>query len=145
MTILDEAKKLRALIESMAENLDDEQAEQNPSVFPKWEIGVEYKKDYKIRYNDVVYKVLQDHTSQEDWLPDEAVSLYVRVHYEPTDEWAEWVQPQGSHDAYMKNDKCSYPYHQRYWVSNCDNNVWQPSVYGWDEVFPNGEENAEEN
>ena len=39
--ILDEARKLRALIEQMAESLDDETAEQNPNVFPNWEVGVE--------------------------------------------------------------------------------------------------------
>ena len=147
MTILDEAKKLRALIEQMAENLDDEEAEKNPNVFPKWEIGVEYKKDFKLRYNDVTYKVLQDHTSQEDWTPDTAVSLYVKVHkQEPTDEYPLWIQPSGAHDAYSKGDKCSLPYHERFYISNVDNNVWSPEVYGWDEVFPNGEsevENAE--
>ena len=132
MTILDEAKKLRALIEQMAESLDDEQAENNPSVFPKWEIGVEYKKDYKIRYNDVVYKVLQDHTSQEDWLPDEAVSLYMRVHKQDPQEYPEWVQPTGAQDAYNMGDKCSH--NSKHWASNLDGNVWEPGVYGWSEV-----------
>ena len=47
MNILDEARKLRNLIESMAENLDDETAEQNAYVFPLWAVGVEYKKDFK--------------------------------------------------------------------------------------------------
>lgn len=140
MSIIDEAKKLRSLIEEMAQTaLDDETAEDNPNVFPLWQVGVDYKTDYKIRYDGIVYKVLQDHTSQADWTPDTAVSLYVKVHkQDPTDEWPEWVQPQGAHDAYMKDDKCSYPYHERYWVSAVDNNVWQPGVYGWDEVFPNG-------
>ena len=138
MGILDEARKYRTLIEKMAESLDDETAEQNPNVFPNWEVGVEYKVDFKVRYNDVVYKVLQDHTSQEDWTPDVAVSLFVKVHkQDPQDEYPLWTQPQGAHDAYKKDAKCSYPYHERYWESNCDGNVWQPGVYGWDEVFPN--------
>ena len=143
--IIDEAKKLRALIETMAENLDDEQAEQNPNVFPLWAVGVDYEVDYKVRYNDIVYKVLQAHTSQEDWTPDVAVSLFVKVHkQDPVDEYPLLTQPQGAHDAYKKDAKVSYPYHERYWVSNCDGNVWQPSVYGWDEVFPNEvNENAE--
>lgn len=144
MNILDEARKLRSLIESMAENLDDETAEQNPNVFPNWEVGVEYKVDYKVRYNDVVYKVLQAHTSQADWTPDVAVSLFVKVHkQDPQDEYPLWTQPQGAHDAYKKDAKVSYPYHERYWVSNCDGNVWQPGVYGWDEVFPNEVNDAE--
>lgn len=136
--IIREAKKLRKLIEQMAENLDDETAEDNPNVFPKWEVGVEYKKDFKIRYNEIVYKVLQPHTSQSDWTPDIAVSLYVKVHkQDPTDEYPAWVQPQGSHDYYEKDAKVSHPYHERYWISKENYNVWEPGVYGWDEVFPN--------
>ena len=82
--------------------------------------------------------------SQADWTPDVAVSLFVKVHkQDPTDEYPLWTQPQGAHDAYKKDAKVSYPYHERYWVSNCDGNVWQPSVYGWDEVFPNELKDAE--
>ena len=133
MSVIDEAIKLRNLIEHMAENLDDETAEQNPNVFPKWETEVEYKTDYKIRYNDVVYKVLQDHTSQADWTPDTAVSLYVRVHQQdPEDEWPEWVQPTGSHDAYNTGDKVTYE--GEHYISLIDNNVWSPADYpqGWE-------------
>ena len=130
-TILDEAKKLRALIEQMAESLDDEDAEKNPNVFPKWEIGVEYKKDFKLRYNDVTYKVLQDHTSQEDWTPDVAVSLFVRVHYNPQEEWPEWEQPTAE-NPYMKGDKVTFE--GEHYISLIDNNVWSPSAYpqGWE-------------
>lgn len=131
--IIEEAKKYRKLIEMMAESLDDETAEQNAFVFPSWEVGVEYKKDYKIRYNDVVYKVLQDHTSQSDWTPDTAVSLYVKVHQQdPQDEWPEWVQPTGSQDAYMTGDKVTFE--GEHYISLIDNNVWSPKDYpqGWE-------------
>ena len=145
MTILDEAKKLRALIEQMAESLDDEDAEKNPNVFPKWEIGVEYKKDFKVRYNDVVYKVLQDHTSQEDWTPDVAVSLFVRVHKQDPHEYPEWVQPTGGHDAYMKDEIVKH--NEKLWISLIDNNVWEPGSVGTEALWSEYKEseNAEEN
>lgn len=50
----------------------------------------------------------------------------------PADEWSQWSQPIGAVDAYMKGDKVSY--NDKHWVSNADNNVWAPGVYGWDEV-----------
>ena len=140
MSIIREAYKLRNLIEMMAESLDDETAEQNPNVFPKWEVGREYEVDYKIRYEDVVYKVLQAHTSQADWTPDVAVSLYVKVHQQdPGDEYPDWVQPTGSHDAYEYGEKVSHLLKEdgskRHWISVFEGlNVWEPSVYGWDEV-----------
>lgn len=131
MDILEEARKLRKLIEMMAESLDDETALDNVDVFEKWEVGKEYKTDFRFRYNEKLYKVLQDHTSQEDWTPDTAVSLYARVD-EPTEEWPEWVQPTGSHDAYNLGDKVTHL--EKHWVSTVDNNTWEPSVFGWEEV-----------
>ena len=143
MNILDEARHLRSLIELMAESLDDETAEANPNVFAEWEVGKEYKKDYKFRYQNIVYKVLQDHTSQADWTPDVAVSLYVRVHNVDPTVYEPWVQPTGSHDAYSMNAKVSHLKNEegndRHWNSKVDNNVWEPGAVGtealWEEVF----------
>ena len=134
MGLLDEARRLRRLIESMAENLDDETAEQNTNIFPKWEVGVEYEVDYKVRYNDVLYKVLQKHISQEDYTPDVAVSLFVRVHQQdPEDEFPEWVQPTGAHDVYNEGDKVSH--NGKHWISKIDNNVWEPGSVGAEELW----------
>ena len=123
------ARKFRRFIELMSENATDEEALDNILAFPKWEVGREYVKDERIRYNDVLYKVLQNHTSQADWTPDVAVSLYVRVSIE---EWPEWVQPTGAHDSYMKNDRVSHL--DRHWTSDIDYNTYEPGVYGWTEV-----------
>lgn len=116
------AIKFRKFIEQMSVNATDEEALDNILAYPKWEVGKEYHKDERIRFNDVLYKVLQDHTSQADWTPDVAVSLYVKVSIE---EFPEWVQPQGSHDAYMTGDKVSH--NEKHWISLIDANVYEPS------------------
>lgn len=123
------ARKFRAFIELMSENATDDQALDNPIAYPKWEIGKEYEKDFRLRYEDVLYKVLQNHTSQAEWTPDIAVSLYVRA---GEGEWPEWVQPQGAHDAYNKGDKVSH--NEKHWESDIDANTYEPGVYGWTEV-----------
>jgi len=112
----------------MSENATDEQALDNIVAFPKWEVGKAYEKDERIRYEEVLYKVLQAHTSQADWTPDVAVSLYVKVSVE---EYPDWVQPQGAHDAYSKGDKVTHL--EKHWVSLIDANTYEPSVYGWEE------------
>lgn len=127
--IKERAVELRAFIESMAANIDDSQALSFPEVFPNWSVGTAYKKDDRVRYNGILYKVLQDHTSQSDWTPDVAVSLFVRVSEE---EWPEWTQPTGAQDAYMTGDKVAHL--DQHWISAIDNNVWEPSVYGWDAI-----------
>ena len=123
------ARKFRKFIELMSENATDEEALDNILAFPKWEVGKEYVKDERIRYNEVLYKVLQNHTSQADWTPDTAVSLYVRVSIE---EFPEWVQPTGAHDAYNLGDKVSH--NEKHWVSLIDANTYEPGIYGWEEV-----------
>lgn len=123
------ARKLRAFIELMSTNATDEEALDNILAFPKWEVGREYVQGERIRYEDVLYKVLQNHTSQADWTPDTAVSLYVRVSIE---EWPEWVQPTGAHDAYNMGDKVSH--NEKHWESLIDANTYEPGVYGWEEA-----------
>lgn len=124
MDILEEARKFRAFIETMAESVDDETAKSHKDVFPLWKENTEYVKDFRVRYNEVLYKVLQDHTSQSDWTPNTAVSLYVRVD-DPTIEFPEWIQPTGAHDAYPKDYKVSH--NGKHWISLIDANVWEPS------------------
>lgn len=128
MITREQAKKLRAFLEQMSENATDEQALDNILAYPKWTVGKSYVKDERVRYEDVLYKVLQNHTSQSDWTPDVAVSLFVKVSIE---EYPQWVQPTGSHDAYQKGDKVTH--NEKHWVSDVYNNTWEPSVFGWSE------------
>lgn len=101
------------------------------SLFPVWSSdSVTYKAGDRVQYENQLYKCLQDHTSQETWTPVDAPSLWVRVD-DPTVEWPEWVQPTGATDAYSKGAKVS---HQgKHWISDVDNNTWEPGVSGWTE------------
>ena len=135
MGLIDDARRMRAFIEQMATSLDDETAEQHIDVFPRWEVDRYYEQDYRVRYDGVLYKVLQEHTSQSDWTPDVAVSLYVKCHQQdPQEEYPEWVQPTGSHDAYNKGDKVTFE--GKHYESLIDANVWSPTDYpqGWQEI-----------
>lgn len=124
------ARKFRKFIEQMSENATDEEALDNILAFPKWEVGKLYDIiGERIRYNDKLYKVLTEHRSQADWTPDIAVSLYVKVSEE---EFPEWQQPQGSHDAYMSGDKVTHL--EKHWISTLDYNTYEPGVYGWEEI-----------
>lgn len=73
------ALKLRRLIEKAAISLDDTDALSAVELFPAWAVDTDYTKDFRIRYGNKLYKVLQAHTSQADWTPDIAPSLYAEV------------------------------------------------------------------
>jgi len=127
--IIDKAKYLRAKIEELAETLTDEVALQYVSLFKDWATDTSYLVDDRVKYNDVLYKCVQAHTSQDSWTPDLTPALWVVVSIE---EWPEWVQPMGAQDAYMTGDKVTH--NEKHWISTADNNVWEPGVYGWELV-----------
>lgn len=113
--------------------LSDDVALLIPEVYPLWSgNGVEYKKNMRVTYNSVLYKVLQDHTSQETWTPTDAPSLFAKV-LTSTETIPDWEQPTAE-NAYMTGDKVRY--NGKVYESLIDNNVWKPDEYpaGWKEV-----------
>lgn len=112
-------------------NASDEQAYIMRCLYSEWiGDGIEYNTGDRLMYNDKFYKVLQDHTSQSDWTPDTASSLYVEI-ADPSNEYPEFKQPTGAHDAYAKGSKVTFE--GKKYVSLIDNNTWSPSAYsqGW--------------
>lgn len=75
----EKALALRALIEKAAVSLDDGDALEAVELFPAWAVGVAYAADERIRYEDKLYRCVQVHTSQADWTPDIAVSLWEQI------------------------------------------------------------------
>lgn len=123
------AKQLRALIEALAITLDDETALTGVELFPAWVTGNAYAAQDRVQYDGTLYKCVQAHTSQSDWTPDATPALWVVVSLE---EYPEWVQPTGAHDAYAEGAKVTH--NGKKWVNTIAANVYEPGVYGWDEV-----------
>ena len=99
------------------------------AIYPAWGADTAYAIGQRVRYGDKLYKCVQAHTSQGDWMPSATPALWVRVSIE---EWPEWVQPTGAHDAYAKGDKVTYK-GKRY-MSLIDGNAYSPDAYpaGWE-------------
>ena len=123
------AKQLRQLIEQLAVTLADETALTGVELFPMWAIGRAYATGDRVQHGGILYKCVQAHTSQADWTPDATPALWVVV---SIDEYPEWVQPTGAHDAYNTGDKVSY--NGKRYVCTIDANTYAPDVYGWEIV-----------
>lgn len=143
MNKLQAALELRKALQLFLATLDAETREADilevPSVFPAFQIGKQYKAKEVFRYGEnsvgdaQLYMVLQEHTSAEEWKPDEATSLYKKIGVTEGG-YPEWVQPLGASDAYNKGDIVSY--NGVLYESTIDENVWSPDEYpdGWKSV-----------
>lgn len=79
MSIIEDARKLRPIIEQAMQSVNDSTAVQAVELYPKWAVSVAYSAGFKVQYNDRLYKVLQPHTSQADWAPDAVPSLFTEI------------------------------------------------------------------
>lgn len=107
----------------------DEQALKMTPLYPQWNgEGVKYTKGERVQYLDVLYKVLQDHTSQPDWAPKDAPSLFARVLVTEDTVIPEWEQPDST-NGYAKGDKVTH--NGKVYESLKDDNVDEPSELSW--------------
>ena len=120
---------VRAQINTLA--VDDATALRMVEFYPEWASGTAYTAGYKVQYKGTLFKVLQDHTSQDGWEPNNAPSLWAKVLIPDENVIPEWVQPDST-NPYMTGDKVTH--NGKTWVSDVDNNVWEPGVYGWVEI-----------
>ena len=122
-----EAEAIVAALVKLRESATDEQALSVPVLYPAWRSGVGYVTGQRVQHGGTLYKCVQAHTSQADWTPGATPALWVVV---SIDEYPEWVQPTGAHDAYNTGDKVSY--NGKRYVCTIDANTYAPDVYGWE-------------
>lgn len=130
MNYIENARRLRPIIERAMQYIDGQDALDAVVLYPAWESGVGYTIGDKVRYGDVLYRCLMGHTSQDTWTPDASPSLWTKVLAEDG-KILPWHQPDST-NAYSKGDKVMHA--GKTWVSDVDGNVWEPGVYGWTEI-----------
>ena len=111
--------------------VDDNTALRMLEFYPEWAVGVAYTAEYKVQRSGKLWRCLQDHMSQDGWEPESAPSLWAKVLIPDPDVIPEWEQPDST-NPYSKGDKVTH--NGQTWVSDVDNNVWEPGVYGWSVV-----------
>lgn len=125
-----EARAFVNALVKLRELATDEVALQVPNLYPVWKEEISYVAGERVLFDDVLYKVLQNHTSQASWEPNVAVSLFAKVLIPDENIIPEWEQPEST-NPYMIGDKVTH--NGKTWVSTVDGNVWEPGVYGWEE------------
>lgn len=126
-----EAIRFRRSIDFAAGLMTDDQADAHSELYQPWAVDTEYAVGDRRTHNRILYRCIQAHTSQADWTPDATPALWVRC-ANPADEWPEWIQPTGAHDAYDMGAKVSH--NGKHWTSDIPANTYEPGVYGWTEA-----------
>lgn len=109
-----------------------EEFEGAEDVWEMWAIGETYYIGDIREYDGQLYRCKQLHTSQSGWEPPNVAALW-KVYEESGDGIDVWVQPTGSHDAYMNGAKVHYPTaNDPVYISTMDYNTYAPDVYGWE-------------
>jgi len=123
------ALKYRKYIEQAAASLSEEDALSAPELYPHWRENLNLKVNERIYWNDKLYRVVQEHTTQLGWEPDITRALFTEI--TKPGEIPEWRQPTGAQDAYNIGDKVRY--NNLVYESIIANNIWSPETYpaGW--------------
>lgn len=128
---LSEARRYRRAIEKASGSLPDEELLEVPNLAPVWESAGTYEAGDRVSYEGILYKCLQSHGAQEAWTPIAAPSLWAEVLIPDENTIPKWEQPQST-NGYSKGDQVTH--NGKVWISIVDGNVWEPGVYGWEEV-----------
>ena len=120
------------IFDYFVQNAPDEEKLTLISFYPQFLFNKLYLVGDEFQYQDQLYRVVQEHTSQADWLPHLVPALYLKI--EPAGVIPQWVQPTGEHDAYNTGDHVIFE--DQEYVSLIDANTWSPTDYpaGWELV-----------
>ncbi len=125
----EQVEQQSAIIDEVSGMLDDNEAATVPQAYREWQPDTEYVFGDRRRYADKLYKCIQPHTSQADYTPDVAVSLWALIiASDDPSKPLPWVQPDST-NAYSIGNRVTH--NGKVWESDCNNNVWEPGVYGW--------------
>ena len=113
------------------QQLDEATISEYPDLFVKWDENWRGKAGDIVQDEGELYRSIHDVADAgKNRKPSETPSMWTRIG-NPLEEFPEWVQPIGAHDAYEAGSKVSH--NGKKWVSTAPANVWEPGVYGWEE------------
>ena len=113
MNKLQMAEQFRKAVQLFAASLSDELAMEVATIYDPWKVNHHYAAGEFVTYgvNEVgdpqLYKVVQMHTSLDNWTPDATPALYKAIGLDNSGHPV-WSAPTGAHDAYNEGDIVNY-------------------------------------
>ena len=79
MSYIENARKLRPIVEQAMQSVDGNDALTAMSLYPAWETGKAYAVGTKVQRNGKLWRALQYHASQLGWEPENTPTLWVEI------------------------------------------------------------------
>ena len=119
----------------LLQTLSDEKAVEYALLYDEWKPNQLYSNNEIVRYGDKLYRCISKarHMSIESWTPYSASSLWTEIS-DPREEYPEFIQPTGAHNAYSIGSKITF--NNIHYISEIENNVWSPIDFprGWRKI-----------
>ena len=132
MALTQKQIELAEFIKGMLPTAPAEIAQDNVDWYRQWvkseKLSIGDRRWSLVNNEKLLYEVINN-VGDNLYPPEQVPAIFKRVW---TEECPEWVQPTGAHDAYAKSAKVKH--NGKKWNSTVDNNVWEPGVYGWEEI-----------
>lgn len=119
------------VVMAQTEQLDDVTITEHAELFAVWDEHWTGKAGVIVRDDGKLYKSIHDVSAGQNTKPSTTPAMWTRIG-NPAEEYPEWVQPLGTHDAYALGAKVRHA--GKRWTSTVAANTWEPGVYGWVEA-----------
>ena len=82
----DKARRMRRLIEALADHLEDGEALEAAELFRVWNGCHRYGKGQRVRHKGKLYRCLKTHDAQPKWVPGNCPDLWIPVGGKPCEQ-----------------------------------------------------------
>lgn len=136
--LIEEARNLRKQWQELLPANDNTKIINAEALCDEWLAGTmekptHYVQNMPYRYNGQVYKCNQTHDNHGEvgYEPDKSQALFSIAHTKDKTNPKPYVQPTGSHDAYMRDECCLFELDgvMKLCTSKANNNVYSPKDY----------------
>ena len=79
MNYVEYAQKLRPIVEQAMQSIDGNEALTAKALYPQWAVITAYSVGEKVQRNGKLWRVVQAHTSQTGWEPENTTSLWEQI------------------------------------------------------------------
>lgn len=132
MATIQAATEVAFVVLANSGQIDDVTISEHPHVFVEWDENWRGLQGDIIREDCALYRSIHNVSDAgQNTRPSTNPAMWTKIG-DPCEEFPDWSQPLGAHDAYSAGAKVTHK--EKKWLNtHGDGNIWEPGVFGWTE------------